>query len=88
MLQTYSAILENNHLQWTNEEPETQNDGRPVTVLVTILDEVSGNNLPAKKEKLLQVMARMADRNSLSTITDPVAWQQEIRADRNQPGRE
>jgi hypothetical protein len=88
MLQTYSAILENNQLQWTNEEPETQNSGRPVTVLVTILDEVSTNNLALKKEKLAQVMARMAARNSLSIITDPVAWQQEIRADRNLPGRE
>ena len=87
MLQTYSAILKNNQLQWTNEEPETRNAGRPVTVLVTILDEVSDNNLSAKKEKLAQVMARMADRNSLSTIIDPVVWQEEIRADRNLPGR-
>ena len=87
MLQTYSAILENNHLQWTNEEPEMQNTGRPITVLVTILDEVSDNNLSAKKEKLAQVMARMADRNSHSTIIDPVVWQEEIRADRNLPGR-
>ncbi len=88
MLQTYSAILKNNHLQWTNEEPEPQNSGRPLTVLVTIIDEIDANDGPAKKEKLLQVMSRMAARNSLSIISDPVAWQQEIRADRNLPGRE
>lgn len=76
----------NNHLQWTNEEPETQNAGRPVTVFVTIMNEVSTNNLSAKKEKLAQVLARMAARSSLSTITDPVAWQQdETCQDANKP---
>lgn len=88
MLQTYPATLENNQLHWTNEGPEPQNPGRPLTVLVTILDEIVTDNLSAKKEKLLQVMSRMADRNSLSLISDPVAWQQEIRADRDLPGRE
>jgi hypothetical protein len=88
MLQTYPAILENNHLQWTNEEPEPQNSGRPLAVLVTFIDEIAANELPAKKEALLQVMSRLAARNSLSTISDPVAWQQEIRTDRNLPGRE
>lgn len=88
MLQTYPATLENNQLHWTNEEPELQSAGRPLTVLVTIMDEIAANNLPAKKEKLLQVMSRMAARNSLSIISDPVAWQQEIRTDRNLPGRE
>ena len=60
MLETYSAVLENDHLHWTNEAPELQSQGHPVTVLVTILDEVSVNDLAGKKEKLLQVMTRIA----------------------------
>jgi len=34
------------------------------------------------------ILQRMADRNALSQITDPVAWQREIRQDRSLAGRE
>lgn len=86
MQQTYTAILQNNTLHWTNAEP--QNSGRAISVMVTIMEEVDSRVLSAKKEKLAQVMARMAARNSLSVIADPNAWQEEIRVDRNFPYRD
>lgn len=39
-------------------------------------------------ESMASILQRMADRQALSHITDPVAWQQEIRTDRQLEGRE
>ncbi len=39
-------------------------------------------------QRMAAILQRMADRNALSHITDPVAWQREIRKDRPLPGRE
>ena len=39
-------------------------------------------------ERMAAVLQRMADRNALSHIDDPAAWQREIRKDRSLPGRE
>ena len=38
--------------------------------------------------RMAAVLQRMADRNALSHIDDPAAWQREIRKDRPLPGRE
>lgn len=37
---------------------------------------------------MASVLQRMADREALPMISDPVAWQQEAREDRPLPGRE
>lgn len=39
-------------------------------------------------QRMAAILQRMADRNALPEITDPVAWQKEIRKDRPLPGRE
>lgn len=39
-------------------------------------------------QRMASVLQRMADRNALSHISDPAAWQREIRKDRPLPGRE
>jgi hypothetical protein len=39
-------------------------------------------------QRMAAILQRMADRKALSQITDPVAWQREIRTDRPLPGRE
>lgn len=39
-------------------------------------------------KRMAAVLQRMADRNALSHIDDPIAWQQETRKDRPLPGRE
>lgn len=39
-------------------------------------------------QRMAAILQRMADRNALSHIADPVAWQREIRKDRPLPGRE
>ena len=38
-------------------------------------------------QRMAAVLQRMADRQAVSSIDDPAAWQQEIREDRALPGR-
>lgn len=39
-------------------------------------------------QRMAVILQRMADRNAVSSIQDPVAWQRESRADPPLPGRE
>ena len=39
-------------------------------------------------QRMAAILQRMADRQALSHIVDPIAWQREIREDRPLPGRE
>jgi len=39
-------------------------------------------------ERMAAILQRMADKKALSHITDPAAWQREIRSYRPLPGRE
>lgn len=63
-------------------------------ILLTQLAREEGLSLqvPTTQKNQGQLMAailqRMADRNALSHIADPVAWQKEMRQDRPLPGRE
>lgn len=41
-----------------------------------------------KRQKLLDILARIHESNPFREIDDPVAWQREIRKDRSLPGRE
>ena len=88
MLPTYRAVLENNQLQWLDEEPEGGHLNRPLTVLVTVVEEAREIKGPAQTERIAAILNRLAARNSLSEISDPVAWQRESREDRPLPGRE
>ena len=66
-----------------------------IQVLMTQLADEEGLDLQApatpklnQGQHMAAILQRMADRNALFHIVDPVAWQQEIRKDRPLPGRE
>lgn len=88
MLQTYSAVLENNQIHWVDEEPAIAAENRPLTVLITIMPQEQSNGTPHKGARIAQILRRLAERNGLAEITDPVEWQRETREDRGLPGRE
>ena len=65
-----------------------------IQVLMTQLAEEEGLDLQApatpklnQGQHMAAILQRMADRNALFHIVDPVAWQKEIRKDRPLPGR-
>jgi len=90
MAQTYAAILRGDHLEWTGEAPGPLAEGRAVAVEVTIFDQVPGRPDwgPERQRQMIEALERLASRNALAEIADPVAWQREIRQDRPLPGRE
>ena len=64
-------------------------------ILLTSLAQEEGFSLQMPEQsatnqgqQIASILQRMADRNALSHIADPVAWQQEIRQDRVLIGRE
>lgn len=62
-------------------------------VLLTHLAQEEGFTLQPQSrsnqgQQMAAILQRMADRQALSEISDPVAWQKEIRQDRPLPGRE
>jgi hypothetical protein len=89
MLVTYKAILRNNRLEWRDTVPDQLLSDQAVAVHVTILDEAvvpptdvsRGQRMAAALEKLAAVF-------SLEGISDPAAWEREIRQDRALPDRE
>jgi len=86
MLHTYKARLNHHQLEWLDAPPELVNL-HPVMVFVTFLEEPTLTQT-ASGPRMAEILQQMADRNALSQIPDPVAWQREIRQDRSLPGRE
>jgi len=89
MLNTYQAILRDNHLEWTGKAPEQAKNGQPVPVSVTILDEPPASlSVKERGRRMAEILGRLAAKNALKHIEDPLAWEREMRVDRPLPGRE
>jgi hypothetical protein len=89
MLNTYKAILKNDHLEWREEIPKNLPKEMGVAVYVTILDEPI--DIPediSRGQRMAEALAQLAETNSLSEINDPAAWEREIRKERPLPDRE
>jgi hypothetical protein len=52
------------------------------------LDRVEKQKEPVSREDVLVALTRLRERGTFRNISDPVAWQRQIRRDRPQPGRE
>jgi hypothetical protein len=84
--QTYRAVLEGDRLEWIDAPPQPQ--GR-TQVEVTLVKSESEDDRRARGRRMARALQRAADAGgALAEITDPVAWQREIRQDRPLPGRE
>lgn len=87
MLLTYKAILHNNQLEWRDSAPKDVLPQSPVEVYVTILEN-QGENVDKtavgkKMADALQSLAELPERS----ISDPAAWEREIREDQPLPLR-
>ena len=89
MLQTYRAVLRGNWLEWIGAAPEQVKDENEITVEVTILGDAWAESVERERGlKMAEALEALAEVNALANITDPVAWQREIREDRPLPGRD
>lgn len=60
---------------------------RPIAKLTKIAED----ELPEQAGRgamMAQILEQLAARNAFSEITDPVAWQRDVRQDRQLPGRD
>ena len=89
MLVTYKAILKNNRLEWRDTVPDQLFPDQAVAVHVTILDEpVVAPPDTSRGQRMAAALEKLAAIRALEGITDPAAWEREIRQDRALPDRE
>ena len=88
MLQTFKAILRGDRLEWSGDAPEKKRTESGVAVHVTILDEAADLSQTVNRgRRMAEALERLAARNALQEISDPVLWQREQREDRTLPDR-
>jgi hypothetical protein len=85
MLRTYKAILHGDHVEWLDERPEQT---QPVPVNITPLEAAPLEPTPERGRLMAEALAALASRGTFAAITDPVAWQRELRHERTLPTRE
>jgi hypothetical protein len=86
-MHTYKALLHGDRLEWLEEAPELQTDA-PLRVHVTVLEQESPSEAPARGHAMAALLEKLAERRTFSAITDPVRWQRELRQERVLPGRD
>ena len=80
MSRTYRAVLYNDRVEWLDQPPE-QADARQARIMV--LDESAPESLSERGRMMAEVLGELAGRSTFATISDPVAWQRELRAERD-----
>ena len=85
MSRTYRAILHDDRVEWL-EQPPQQADARQVRI--TVLDESAQESPSDRGRTMAGVLAEIAERGTFATISDPVAWQRDLRAERDLPDRD
>lgn len=78
--------MKGNLLEWANEVPR-QGD-RPVRVYVTLEEERSTLSAELRRQRIVEILEKIAASNVFADIIDPVEWQRELRQDRPLPGRD
>ncbi len=86
MLHTFRATLRGDSLEWAEEVRHNLRDDRPVQVLVTILAEEPIAPMNGRGQRMAAVLEKLAQAQAFAGI-DPVAWQRDMRQDRELPGR-
>ena len=85
MLRTYKAILDGDHVKWLDKRPEQTH---PVPVHITPLEDTPLEPARERGRVMAEALAALASRGTFDAITDPVAWQREVRHERTLPARE
>jgi len=94
---TYNAVLKDGYLEWIDPPPD-YNPAEPLNVQIEIVapeddkwdKQIAADSAAGKLDPLMfgAMLDHIAQRgNVASAITDPLAWQREIRQDRELPGR-
>ena len=84
MLHTYRAILDDDRVRWLEQPPERSGT---MQVHITILDQGERETSADRGRFMAESLAELAKRGTFAEISDPVAWQRELRSERTLPDR-
>lgn len=82
MLRTYKAILHGDRVEWLDQRPEQT---QPLPVQITPLEDTPLEPASERGRIMAEALAAPATRGTFAAITDPVAWQREVRHERTDP---
>ena len=85
MLMSYKAILQDNQLVWVGKPPELASD--PVEVYVTVVGKLVNEAEQSERTALMMAALRQLAELPERSIVDPMAWEREMRRDRELPYR-
>jgi len=89
MRATYRAVLQGNHLEWSDEEPRELPPDRAVDVFVTILDPLeSPAAARARGAAMAAALEGLAAAGGPKSFGDAADWERATREERILPGRE
>lgn len=91
VLTTYRAILRGNYLHWRNNMRVPLPPDRAVEVVyVTVLDEAVTPTASSESQgqRMAAALEQLAQIHAVTAIADPVAWEHQLRQERDLPGRE
>jgi len=88
MLSTYRAVLRGRVLEWLYDQPLNLPADRPVTVHVTILDEMLTGSRQQQGRRMAAALEQLATLPSALGVVDAVQWERESRQERILPSRE
>ena len=88
MPHTYKATLRGNRLEWEGAVPQALSADQPIAVHVTIFDDSQVVTPHTSGQHMAAILEQLTHQPTLTSISDPVAWQREQRAERSLPGRE
>jgi len=88
MLTTLKATIQGDRIRWLEDSEEVFPPTRLVNALITPLEQPATALSPDEQAgRRLAALKKLAGLNAFSSIQDPVAWQRQVRADRELPGR-
>lgn len=87
MSKTYRAVLRGDHVDWIDPPPRRQGDTQvQITLLQPELEPEEDRR--ARRQSAVAALEELAAAGGIASISDPAAWEREIRQDRPLPGRE
>ena len=80
---SFRATLKGDHLEWQGDSPAIE--GRAVAVRVTLLHDVPQQ--AQQGTRMAAALEQLADRHVFAELTDPAAWERDLREERELPDR-
>lgn len=87
MRKVYEAMIMGGHLEWVGDAPSGLPEATPTRVTVLVEESESAEARSERGRRMAEALQQIANRGGSNLPDDPVAWQREVRRERDLPGR-